>query len=197
MGKGSGISIRDRMIVWDCVSKGMNSPGLIKQVFDDADERPISRDSIRRLIKEFEDFKRLLSEYSGLKHLLAGLLSDDRRRLQWIRQHQDDLCHSAHAVLRELLKIHRYMETLTLTIADIYIGSNDPEDIKALEAIDDPQARYLLAHLRSELPRLQNLSSWIDLRVDDIDDELLDRLSLRMSQHSFAGKCPVCEEQEV
>lgn len=76
MGRGSSISIRDRLIVWNSICKGINSPTQIKKIFDDTGERETSVDSIRRLIKEFEDFKRLLPEdpdlTEELKDLVAG-----------------------------------------------------------------------------------------------------------------------------
>jgi len=75
MGRGPGISIRDRLIVWNSKSKGINSSTQIKKLFDDLDEREISLDSIRRLIKESEDFKRLLPEYPELTEELKGLVA--------------------------------------------------------------------------------------------------------------------------
>jgi len=76
MGRGASISIRDRLIIWNSICKGINSATQIKKIFDDTGEREISVDSIMRLIKEFEDFKRLLPEYpdltEGLKDLVAG-----------------------------------------------------------------------------------------------------------------------------
>jgi len=77
MGRGSSISIRDRLIIWDSICKGVNSPTQIKKIFDDTDEREISVDSIRRLIKEFEDFKRLLSKYPDLVEEIKDLVADE------------------------------------------------------------------------------------------------------------------------
>ncbi len=77
MGRGSGISIRDRLIVWNSICKGINSATLIKKIFDDTDEREISVDSIRRLIKEFEDFKRLLPEYPDLTEELKDMVAGE------------------------------------------------------------------------------------------------------------------------
>lgn len=70
MGRGFGITLRDRLIVYDCASKGITSPAAIKRVFDEADERPIGLDSIRKLIGEFEEFKRLLPEYPSIQEAL-------------------------------------------------------------------------------------------------------------------------------
>jgi len=195
MGRGSSISIRDRMIVWDNVCRGIDSPGPIKRAFEDADERLISKDSIRRLIKEFEDFKRLLSEYPNLERQLKKLVIDERDEVEQLRQHQNDLCNTAQSLLDRLLQIYRYTPSSDMTLADILVGSDNPDDIDVLNAFGHPQAEYLLSHLQSEeLPRLQDILSWIDLKVEDINDELLNTLSIRMSQRDFKGKCDVCKD---
>ena len=75
MGRGASISIRDRLIIWNSICKGINSATQIKKIFDDTGEREISVDSIRRLIKEFEDFKRLLPEYPDLTEELKDLVA--------------------------------------------------------------------------------------------------------------------------
>lgn len=74
MPRGANFSIRDRLIVWNAVCEGITSASAIKHVFDDTGEREISEDSISKIIKEYDEFKRLLPEYPKLIEDLKKLI---------------------------------------------------------------------------------------------------------------------------
>ena len=75
MSRKSAIALRDRLIIADCISKGINQPTQIKNIFEnDPAGREISVDSIRKIIREFEDFKRIIFEYPALVENLRQLL---------------------------------------------------------------------------------------------------------------------------
>ena len=75
MPRGSGISIRDRLIVWNSICKGINKASAIKKIFEDTDERDISLDSIVRIVKEYDEFKQFLPQYPQLIEDLKVLIS--------------------------------------------------------------------------------------------------------------------------
>lgn len=88
MPRGPSISIRDRLIVWDCCAKGINSSRQIRERFDELGEREISEDLVRKLIKEYETFLQLLPEYPDLQRELAGQgitrsLLENRLKRHW------------------------------------------------------------------------------------------------------------------
>lgn len=75
MSRKSAIALRDRLIIADCISKGINQPTQIKNIFEnDPLGREISVDSISKIIREFEDFRRIIFEYPALVENLRQLL---------------------------------------------------------------------------------------------------------------------------
>ena len=60
---------------------------------------------------------------------------------------------------------------------------------------DEALSSQLLEHMQAEddLPQLQNISSWWELKTSDVTDELLERLSKRAAMGQFKGVCHVCK----
>lgn len=106
------------------------------------------------------------------------------------RRHWDDLSETAREVLERLLEVSRYVPLPRPVVCEFAVDY-DERDI--LEVLDHPLGSYLLSHMQSELPRLKNLTSWADVKVQDITKELLDRLSLRIAEREFKGKCELCK----
>ena len=67
-------------------------------------------------------------------------------------------------------------------------------EISAL--FDEALLKQLLEHIQEEddLPQLQGISSWWELKAGDITDELLNRLSIRAAESRFKGVCAACSE---
>jgi len=112
-------------------------------------------------------------------------------RKEDISKHWDKLLGAAESLSEQLRSINRYMPKTDNMIGDIAVDYNKQE---FLEFIDDPWANRLLSHMKAELPELQDLRGWADLKVKDITQELLNKLSLRADRREFKGKCKICED---
>ena len=58
--------------------------------------------------------------------------------------------------------------------------------------VDDKHRRLLLEHLKNEIPELQEFDSWLDMTVNDLTYELLDKLTVINTRGTFKGKCEGC-----
>ena len=108
------------------------------------------------------------------------------------KRHQDDLAKTAGEVLYELRVLRRYVPLPKEVVCEFAV---DYDERDFLEVLDHSQGEYLLSHMKSELPALQNLKSWADIKVNNITKEILDRLSLRIERREFEGRCEVCKDR--
>jgi hypothetical protein len=135
------------------------------------------------------------AKYNTTPHFVEHVFS---QYLQWPEAKKDELCQHrselsevANNISNRLREIRRYYYPTDEKVGELVIDYDQP---KFLELLDDPQAKWLLSHMKAEFPYLKNLKTWADLRVKDITEELLDRLSLRAAKKEFKGSCEVCED---
>jgi len=115
---------------------------------------------------------------------LQPWVKEIREPMNRISSHHKDLSETAKTLSEELLAIKRYSPWMEQTIGELAVDYDKPN---FLEFLENPPARHLLSHMKAELPQLENLETWADLKVKDISQELLDRLSLRAERVDFQG----------
>lgn len=68
------------------------------------------------------------------------------------------------------------------------------DDFELLELLNDFHIKWMFSHMKGEIPALKNLSIWEGLKVKDITQELLGKLSFRAERGGFPGKCEICKD---
>lgn len=107
-----------------------------------------------------------------------------------IRIHWNELAEKADSLATSLRRISHLIPKSDEFLWEVAVNW-DEQDF--LEFLHEPLPGYLLVHMKIDLPQLDALQRWSELRLSDIDDVLLDQLSLRAAQRKFEGKCKVCE----
>ena len=107
-------------------------------------------------------------------------------------KHWEDLSSALMKLVSNLKVCARYSlipELASLTLLDINLSEKEQEQ---LLDIDSFLVRCLLSHVQAELPELKNVERWEHLRLEDLTDELLHKLSLIAYQKDFKGTCDIC-----
>lgn len=183
MPRGSKLQVRDLLIIWNAVARGVRSPTQIRQLFDEMDERDISTDSIRRVIGDYDEVVRLLPEFPNLRRTLQGKEITTER----LREHWDDLAETARKLS---LNLERYSPS---EIYPEYIAY-DRRDTEELENVDDYLGRCLLSHLKAEFPELFNMDIWQKIYDHGNKREVYEKLALVAHRRIFKGKCNICRD---
>jgi len=71
---------------------------------------------------------------------------------------------------------------------------NDLKDFEKLKFFENKMARGVLVHLArcEDFPQLEQLDSWINLKVGDINEVFLALISLKAASRDFEGECEIC-----
>jgi hypothetical protein len=154
-----------------------------------------SRDTFKALEQELREMPNTEVEMlpDNLKIWVRGLREEQKQlaiHKEDILRHLNELSEVANNISNRLREIRRYYTPTDEKVAELAVNYDEPE---LLELLDNPQAKWLLSHMKAEFSNLANLKTWADLRVKDITEELLDKLSLRAAKKEFKGSCEVCE----
>ena len=166
----------------------------------------LSQLSDRELREEMEDstlfphrslgfIKRRRVEFSVAQRVIARRVEGafdvdpiERRKKHWNRLSER---------AEEFASVLRSIRQSTLnTGKTIFEAGIDDDNKEILKSLDDFRTKCLLSHLQVEMPQLQILTNWDDLRVKDITEQLLVTLSLKAEQAMFRGTCEVCRDWE-
>ena len=198
MSRGPSLQIRDFLIVGNCVAKGIRSPQQILQIFDESDERTISRDSISKLIGQYDEFLRLLPDYP---ELITALQKKPFATAQETK-HWDDLARVAGELAKNLwvLLLADEKGTAFYTIeGDVIEGGIAEMDIymegmwgelfpstKELNKVDRILAPALISHLGL------NITDFRDLTTNTMTRDFIVNLELAARRRTFEGTCDIC-----
>ncbi|MCK5434586.1 MAG: hypothetical protein KAI42_04825 [Dehalococcoidales bacterium] len=107
-----------------------------------------------------------------------------------LKKHKARLASIAEELADSLKPYWPYIWLTDQTIAKVAVENDDRTLVSVLKSLE---AVWLFTHMKEELPILKNISSWGDLKVNDITDDLVHTLSLRAARKEFPGKCEVCK----
>lgn len=107
-----------------------------------------------------------------------------------MKEHTKDLALALSQLINNLQIGQKYKWMQDEAINDIVVSQEEREQ---LEKIDQVLARCLLSHIQADLPELGHLKNWRQLRVGEITDELLHKLSVMRWQKEFKGTCEICQ----
>ncbi len=136
---------------------------------------------IKKRRREFNTAKKVIAKQAEGAYDTDSM---ERQKRHWAR-----LAERAQELLDYLKTYFPY--TNDYLIVEIQI-SND--DFEGINLVDDFRTQCLLSHMKAELPEIENLKSWPELRISDISDSLLKALGLRAEKQQFEGKCEVCKD---
>ena len=104
-------------------------------------------------------------------------------------QHWADLAETARKLVNNLRLVRRYELLNEEIISEIVLSE---EEAKKLETADAFLEQCLFDHLRSELPQLAHVQSWGQLRLKEVNKELLAALSAIAWGRIPRGTCAIC-----
>jgi len=107
------------------------------------------------------------------------------------KKHRDKLSEMTGIFVKALGEIHQ--ATLGANYSLLEMGIEN-DDFRLLELLNDFHVKWMFSHMQADIPALENLVGWEDLKVKDITQELLRALSLRAERRDFQGKCEVCKD---
>ena len=108
-----------------------------------------------------------------------------------LKKHKVRLASIAEELADSLKPYWPYIWLTDQTIAEVAVKNDDRTLVSVLKSLE---AVWLFTHMKEELPILKNISSWGDLKVNDITDDLVYSLSFRAARKDFQGKCEVCKD---
>lgn len=104
------------------------------------------------------------------------------------KTHEEELSEVAKTISEWLRKISRYLPPSDEMIGTLAVNADERG---LLDLLDSPSAQYLLSHIKYELPAMENLKTWLDLKVKDITLELI-RIMATGARRGFKGTCDIC-----
>jgi len=164
-----------------------------------------SRDTFKKLAEELMEMP--LSEVETLPENLRTIIKEKRKIMTTV---VDAIPEDSMAIEKDPAIIHtnelviaakRLVENLApyslwtwdITLLDAILDNEEPDsDIQQQLQFDYP-TKYLFTHIQKELPVLEKLEGWDDLKINDVK-QVRDRLYLRASQRKFPGKCEACKD---
>jgi integrase len=121
-------------------------------------------------------------DYSASNNVPAtGAISSD--------QHWADLAEAARKLVNNLRIVRRYELLSEEILSEIVLSE---EDAKKLETADAFLEQCLFDHLRSELKQLAHVQNWGQLRLSEVNKELLAALSAIAWGRIPKGTCAIC-----
>lgn len=136
---------------------------------------------IKKRRKEFEIAKKIIAKQAEGAYDIDAI---ERQKRHWTR-----LAEKAQELLDHLKSYFPFIEDYT--IAEIAVNN---DDFECINLMTDYRTKCLLSHMKAELPELEELKTWDDLKISDINDRLLDTLGLRAENQQFVGICEVCKD---
>jgi len=121
---------------------------------------------------------------------LARKALEDSTNKNW-QDHLDEISTAARE-LAESLKANYWPYTYTSkqVIAEDAVDYDNTDLVSLLNSL---QIKWLFSHVKDEFPQLSGLTRWDDLRVCDIDENLVDTLIKKAARREFQGDCEICE----
>jgi len=134
-----------------------------------------------------QNFGRALRGDTQLQQSIESLI-------QLQEEHPKELARVAEKLVDFLKYVRQTSSNWNWTLIEFATERNaKPEFIAILE---DFHTKCLLTHMQAEKPVLAQLASlrlWDDLKRRNINDALIDRLSLKAERKDFIGKCEICK----
>lgn len=106
-----------------------------------------------------------------------------------LEQHFTDLSNELLKFIPNLKFMTRYIFLQNEMISEIVIDEKYDHQINH---VDGYITDCLLSHLKTQLTELAKINKWEHLRVKDITDDLIVKLSRIAWQRQFSGTCDVC-----
>jgi hypothetical protein len=110
-----------------------------------------------------------------------------------LRQHKNDLAECAKELVKRLKKYSEEWEG-DLKIYEILVNE---DDFGGIEFFNKKITQGLLIHLANYdeyFSELQELKTWDELSIGDINENFVNLISLRAALGEFSGKCKICEK---
>ena len=138
---------------------------------------------IKRRRKEFDVAKRVIA--------LKATGAYDTDIVERKKKHMKRLSEKTEEFIIGLKKLSRTAPGSPYSLLEMGVEN---DDFELLELLNDFHVKWMFFHMKDEIPALKVLSSWDDLKVKDITQELLGKLSFRVERGGFTGKCEVCKD---
>ena len=107
------------------------------------------------------------------------------------RKHMKRLSEKTEEFIIALRRISRTVSGSPYSLLEMGVEN---DDFELLELLNDFHVKWMFSHMKDEIPALKDLSSWEGLKVKDITQELLGKLSFRAECGDFPNKCEICED---
>jgi hypothetical protein len=137
---------------------------------------------IKKREEEFKIAKKVIAKQAEGAYDTARI---ERRKRHWAR-----LAERSQELLDKLKTFFPFTYDYMLVDA-----VTDNDDFEFATLLEDFRSYCLLSHIKAELPELENLKSWPELKINDIR-QLFSILGLRAENQQFIGKCEVCKDWE-
>lgn len=108
--------------------------------------------------------------------------------------HKNDLAECAKELVKRLKQYSQDWDDKDLKIHEILV---DEDDFGGIEYFSKKITNGLLRHLAEYdkyFSELKALHDWTDFSIGDINENLLNLISLRAALRDFSGKCEICEK---
>jgi hypothetical protein len=146
-----------------------------------------SEEKLSRRLQDLLDKRAAILKSRGKPHPGTKLSSVAEQK----RIHQNAMSDTASKLVSNLRFAQgRYMGLPDEAIGEIVVSG---EEMSQIEKFDDYLAECLLSHVQVQLPRLNVLKHWGDLKIREIKGDLLDNLSAIAGGKKIEGKCKICE----
>lgn len=171
------------------VTKAVITRDIYKALQDEIKTMPLRE--LARLPDDIQNWGRASRGDSQLQQSIESLIKSQE-------DHIKDLARAAR-ILADFLKYARQSTLMgKWTLIEIATERNAKPEFMAI--LEDFHTKCLLAHMKAEEPalaQLANLRLWDELKRRDINDALIDRLSLRAERKDFIGECEGCRRGEM
>lgn len=153
--------------------------------------RDAGRDEVQiaeELNRDTRTVKRILSREDMKKERIEPKGEDQTVELRR-QQHFEKLASEADKLVHSLVCTRAGEEIKDVALEDIMMTDEDKQ-----EYLYDSLERCLIDHIRDEVPELAGIKNSLQLRVMDITNELLDKLSVIAYRKTFRGTCRICKD---
>ena len=116
---------------------------------------------------------------------------DSSKSVIFIEKHWKDLADVASQLVNNFRLVRKYADLNEEIIGEIWLDETEQEK---LQKNDYFLSRCLLQHLQSEFPRIAWANSWDQLRLKEITEEIMDRLSAIAWGRIPCGTCLICSK---
>jgi len=181
VGKKAEPTSEELEFIYECFTRKLSTSEVLEEMkSEDFEFRTTG--FIKRTRRQYDAAKKVIEKK------LEGSYDKDPERL---KRHWGRLSERAQELINNLKLFSPYLESCTLTEFAV-----DNKDFDLDSLLTDFRSDCLLAHIKAEMPELNDLSEWGDLIIDRINNKLLRVLGHWAEQKQFLGKCEVCKNWE-